>query len=191
MKFVYKLYFILLYLPVRLIYAVRAIHPERMPHGPVLLCANHSAYSDPLLISFSLGIKVWPRFMAKKELKRVPVLGCLLKMAGVIFVDRGKSDVAAIKSAMRILKDGGTVMIFPEGTRVKDDGSADVKTGAVMLAARTGAPIVPVYIPRKKRLLSRIPVVFGEPFSIPRDVGDYSVGADELMARIDMLKGET
>jgi len=66
---------------------------------------------------------------------------------------------------MKFLKSGEKVLLFPEGTRHKDGEAGDAKTGAAMLAVRTGAPIVPVYVPAKKRWFRRTPVVIGAPFT--------------------------
>jgi 1-acyl-sn-glycerol-3-phosphate acyltransferase len=130
--------------------------------------------------------------MAKSELMRVPVLGWLLAKAGVFGVDRGKSDVGAIKQALKVLKGGERLMLFPEGTRFKEGDGGAAKTGAAMLALRTGVPIVPVYIPREKKWLMRTPVIIGEPY-YPGVKGqratpeDYRAVADDLMARIHAL----
>lgn len=124
---------------------------------------------------------------------RIPVLGWLLKKAGVFAVARGKSDVGAIKRALKCLKEGEKLLMFPEGTRSKDGDMGEGKTGAAMLALRTGVPIVPIYIPAKKNWFCRTPVVFGEPF-YPQAEGrkgnseDYERIAAELMSRIAALE---
>lgn len=126
---------------------------------------------------------------------KVPVLGWILGKAGVFAVARGKSDVGAIKRAMKCLKDGDKLLMFPEGTRSKDGDLGEGKTGVAMLALRTGAPIVPMYIPAKKRWFRRTPVVFGEPFLPQAESGrgnaaDYERIAAELMARIAALEAQ-
>ena len=71
--------------------------------------------------------------------------------------------------------------------------SGEGKHGAIMLAARSGATVVPVYIPRKKRLFRRLHIVVGEPYVLSKDVRGkvaYEEKAEELMARIEALKGE-
>lgn len=74
-----------------------------------------------------------------------PFIGWVLKHGGIFGVKRGKADVAAIKTAMKYLKDGELLLMFPEGTRHQDGEFGDAKTGAAMLALRTGVPIVPIY----------------------------------------------
>ena len=177
------------------------VHPgkvtgrSKVPQGPCLLCGNHTRYSDPFFILFALGRKDHPYVMAKAELLRYPVLGWILKKVGTFGVDMGKSDVRAIKEALRVLKEGNKLLLFPEGTRIRSGESQGAKTGAAMLALRTGVPIVPIWMPAKKRWFARTPVVFGDPYypEAP-ETGkptseDYRRVADDLLARI-MALGE-
>ncbi|MFR3290366.1 MAG: lysophospholipid acyltransferase family protein [Lachnospiraceae bacterium] len=69
-----------------------------MPEGPAVVCANHSNYIDPLLVAAAFGKENYMHFMAKLELQRVPVVGAVLKKCGICFVDRGKSDIDAVRS---------------------------------------------------------------------------------------------
>ena len=86
----------------------------------------------------------------KIQLIRVPVIGWLLGKAGIFGVDRGHADMHAAKTALRCLKEGHKLLIFPEGTRVEEGENVDAKAGAAMFATRTGVPIVPTYIPAQK-----------------------------------------
>lgn len=171
----------------------RVIGRERLPEGGVLLCGNHSALSDPLFVVCAVGHKPQLRIMAKAELLRIPILGFLLKKAGIFGVERGKSDVGAIKEAMKTLKAGQPLLLFPEGTRVRDGGEGEAHTGAAMLSTRTDVPILPVYIPTKKKWFRPITLVFGEPYK-PTYEGkkptpeDYRRIAEDLLARIYALK---
>lgn len=190
MRGAYKLFYILAYPVFRLLFPLRVHNRERIPDAPMLVCANHSALSDPIIICYALGFRRFIRFMAKAELMRIPVLGGLLKSAGTFGVERGNSDIGAVKTALRILKDGGNVGIFPEGRRVHDERGSTAKTGAVMLAAKTGAWVLPVYIPRVKRLFSKVDVVIGEPYRIENIRGGaqvYGTYAGELMEKIAEL----
>lgn len=158
---------------------------ERVPGGPAIICANHSNMVDPFLVAFALGYDHFLRFMAKKELRGIPVIGWLLRKAGVFFVDRGASDVEAIRTAMKTLKAGDKVMMFPEGTRVSRDDAVAAKTGAVRLASKLNVPILPVFVPREKKPFHRLHVVVGEPYTIDKESGaDSEACAAELMCRI-------
>ena len=132
------------------------------------------------------------RAMAKAEIMRVPVIGWILSKAGVFGVDRGAADINAVKTALRFLKEGNKLLMFPEGTRVEEGENVEAKTGAAMFSVRTGTPILPVYIPAKKRWFRPITVVIGQPFT-PQVAGrkgtseEYRAIADDLMERIRQL----
>lgn len=166
-----------------------------IPEGAAVICGNHTSLSDPFFVVYALTRKNRVRVMAKAELMRVPVLGWLLKKVGVFGVDRGKSDVSAIKEAIKCLKNGEKLLLFPEGTRIKEGQEGTGKTGAAMFALRTGVPILPVYLPPKKKWFRRTAVVFGEAY-YPQSEGpkansnDYERVANDLMARIYALEGQ-
>jgi len=122
--------------------------------------------ADPFLITYSMGAKCQIHYMAKAELFRIPVLGSLLRGIGMFPVDRQGGGAAAVKGAMKFLKAGGKVGIFPEGTRIHSEEESEAKTGAVRLAARFEVPVVPVYVPRKKRLFRRNHIAIGEPYFV-------------------------
>lgn len=193
MKQVFTLLYLIVWPFFNLVHPGRAIGRENIPDGPVLLCPNHTRLSDPLFVVFALTLKHRPQVMAKAELMEIPVLGWLLSKAGVFAVERGKSDVTAIKRAMKCLKSGDKLLIFPEGTRYKDGVMGEAKTGVAMLALRTGTPILPIYIPAKKKWFGRTPVVFGEPY-LPQtetrhgSAQEYEEISKDLMARIAALK---
>lgn len=178
-----------------LYHSTGVIGKENIPEGGALICSNHCALSDPLFVVFAFGLRYHLKIMAKAELLRVPVLGFLLKKSGIFGVERGKSDVAAIKTALSSLKKGQYVLMFPEGTRVKDRQTSEAKTGAAMLAVRAGVPVLPVYVPEKKGFLRHVKVVIGEPYKMETQgkkatPEDYRVLSDELMEKIYAL-GET
>lgn len=95
---------------------------------------------------------------------------------------------------MKYLKDGELLLMFPEGTRHQDGEFGDAKTGAAMLALRTGVPIIPIYLPAEKKWFRWNPVVFGEAYYPKAPEGrkptpeDYHAVADDLMERIEALK---
>ena len=89
-----------------LLFPFRKIHAENIPEGKVLICPNHFSDLDPLMVCFSVPKRSPIRVMAKQELMKVPILGWLLRRAGIFGVNRGNSDVGAIKTAMKHLKSG-------------------------------------------------------------------------------------
>ena len=166
---------------------------ENIPDGGAVLCSNHASAWDPVLVALKIPRTVPLRFMAKAELFKNPLLNWLLRKLGAFPIHRGANDLGAMKTAMKCLQDGQKLMVFPEGTRVEEEGEASAKGGAVMLAIRTGVPTVPIYCGGKKKLFHRGTIVFGAPYSpviagrrpTPEENRDI---AEELMTRIYSLK---
>lgn len=162
---------------------------------PVLLCANHSSAWDPILLLVAMPEDYRLRIMAKKQLFSIPVLGGFLRAVDVFPVDRGHGDIGAVKTAITSLRDGWNLLLFPEGTRVKEPKRETVKAGAGMMAIRAGVKLVPVFIGRNKRLFHRTRVCVGEPFA-PEYTGrkgtaeEYMYNAQEVMRRAYALGGE-
>lgn len=181
---------------VRFLFPITLEGAENLPDDrPVMLCANHSSAWDPILFVAAIWTGYPLRIMAKKQLLRIPILGSILKAIGVFAVDRGNSDILAVKTAIQSLKQGWNLLIFPDGTRVKNPGQAEVKGGAAMMAIRSGVDMVPMFIDTKKRLF---PPGCGSssagPISrcIPARKGtaeEYQANADEIMRRAYALGG--
>lgn len=175
-----------------LFHPVRAVGSENIPEGAAIICPNHTRASDPFFVVFAFKRKHIMRAMAKTEVMRLPVVGWILSKAGVFGVDRGAADITAVKTALRFLKEGNKLLMFPEGTRVGEGENVEAKTGAAMFSVRTGTPILPVYIPAKKNWFRPTTVVIGQPFT-PQVSGrkgtseEYRAIADDLMERIRAL----
>ena len=127
-----------------LFHPVRAVGRENIPDGPVVICPNHTTAGDPFYAVFAFGYRYPMRAMAKIQIMRVPFIGWILSKAGVFGVDRDIADLKAVKTALKFLKDGDKLLLFPEGTRVHEGESVEAKTGAALFATRTGAPLMPV-----------------------------------------------
>jgi 1-acyl-sn-glycerol-3-phosphate acyltransferase len=118
------------------------------PTGGVILAANHMSHFDPLVVAhFVWGAGRWPRFLAKASLWDVPVLGFLLRKTLQIPVERGSVEaVRSLDALVTALRQGGAVVIYPEGTTTKSPDLWPMrgKTGAARLALVTGAPVIPI-----------------------------------------------
>lgn len=139
---------------------------ENVPaEGGYVLCCNHVSMLDP--VHLILGQKRHIYFMAKKELFPNAFTRWLFStVLGAFAVDRDGSDKDAIVHAINLVKNGHIMGIFPEGTRSKDGKLGRVKAGAAMIAARTGAEVIPCCVLRKDmklRLFSKTTVVYGQP----------------------------
>ncbi len=165
---------------------------ENIPEGAAVICANHRSMMDPLILAIGIGCKYWLHFMAKIELMRIPIVGAVLKKIGTVGVDRGHSDIKAIKDSLTWLKKGQLLAIFPEGTRVTEGDDSEAKTGAAMLALRTNSPVVPVHIENPRgHAFKKMRVHIGKAFML--DVSGfakseaYKKGAEIILERINGL----
>ncbi len=119
---------------------------ENLPDGPCILMSNHQSNYDILSL-----IAVVPRriyWIAKKELFDIPVFGSSMRRGGYIPLDRsdGRKALKSIENAAAIIREGRSVVMFPEGTRTRDGHLLPFKRGGFMLAVRAGVPVVPVTI---------------------------------------------
>lgn len=114
--------------------------------GAVLYMANHQSNLDPPVLFSCLPGYI--SVLAKQELFRIPVLGLVFKVGGLIAVDRSNRDaaIASIDKAVAALKGGRPFLIFPEGTRSPDGRLLTFKKGPFFMAQQSGAPIVPITI---------------------------------------------
>ena len=146
-------------------YRIKVFGKENIPEGKgIIVCANHWSNLDPFFLAISLPIKF--NFMAKKELFEIPVLRGILKKAGVFPVDRQGSDIKSLRHAMSVIKDGKTLGIFPEGTRVKEVNRENMHEGVGFIALKSNADILPVEIITSYRLFSKVEIHVKEPIKI-------------------------
>jgi 1-acyl-sn-glycerol-3-phosphate acyltransferase len=185
---------------------------EHLPAtGGAVVCANHTGPFDPLAVGHLLQAHhVPPRFMAKQELFDIPVLGTLLRHAGQIPVRRGAGRAGrAIGTAEELVRRGGVVVMFPEGSYTRDAAQWPMRArpGAARIALDTGAPLIPVacvgsravWAPRTARLRHRprgtLVLQVGPPITPRQLPGESDHQAtrrttDEVMAAITaMLAG--
>jgi len=149
----YRLISYLLVFPVyRLLFRGRTLGNRNVPmDGAVVVVANHGSHLDPPLLGHALGRPV--AFMAKAELFKVPLLGPIIRACGAYPVARGASDREAIRTATDRLLEGWAIGVFIDGTRQGDGRVNNPQAGAALLAARSGAPLLPVAIINSHRAL--------------------------------------
>ena len=124
-------------LVIRLVYGFRSVQSENVPAtGAVIVACNHVSYLDPVVLGIGFARPV--TYLAKKELFAIPVLGPIITGLGVHPVDRQAGGVAAVRAALRALKDGRCIGIFPEGTRnLTGDVEGKGRRGALGCAFRS------------------------------------------------------
>lgn len=179
---------------------LRIIHPttveglEKLPRSGVLLCPNHSSNWDPVLLGTCLPVNYRLHAMAKEELFKNPILSWILRKLGGFPVSRGNNDINAVKTAIQVLKSGDNLLIFLEGTVIRNGiGAADglpahAKSGAAMIGVRTGAKLVPVFVDGEKKLFHRTRIIFGDPYE-PVYTGRHGT-SDEMQKIADDLLRE-
>lgn len=169
------------------LFRIRVVGKENEPDtGHFVVCANHVSATDPVVVCYAFR-KHQVRYMAKKELFSIPILSSLIRMLGAFPVDRGGTDVGAIRRAVDMVKEGKCMGIFPQGHRYPgvDPRTTKTKNGAALIATRAEADIMPVYIMRKNnkfKIFRKTYVVIGE--RIPFADLHYDPQADGEYARI-------
>lgn len=122
---------------------------ENIPQtGALIIAGNHLSNADPPAVGAFAGTVRDSRFVAKKELFSVPLLGWFFRRSGYIPVDRSRTigDFGALKEVVNALEHGQSVVMFPEGTRSKNGKPQRPKSGIGFLVYKTGAPVLPVKI---------------------------------------------
>jgi 1-acyl-sn-glycerol-3-phosphate acyltransferase len=154
-----------------LVYRLRTVGADNLPgSGAAILCGNHLSLLDPLAAAVSVGRPV--RFMGKKELFKAPALRWLIHSLGAFPVDRGNTDMAAVRTSLSILKEGDVLGIFPQGGRDRT-GDRGMETGVALIALKSGAPVVPMRYHNRLRPFRRNTLVIGKPV----DLAAYSLRA--------------
>ena len=135
---------------------------ENLPaEGGFILCVNHFSNHDPLYIATCISRERHMHCLAKKELFDNKIVRPLVAGLEAIPVDRGHADIAAVRSAMKVVKEGHALGIFPQGTRSLDNTPTPMLNGASLFAMRGGVPVIPAYIDGPYRLFRRTAVRFG------------------------------
>ena len=167
----FNLIFTIAMLVSRLLHPVSVEGLEHLPRRGALLIANHASNWDPILLTTALPRDYRLRVMGKEELFRNPILAWIIRVGGAFPVNRGGADIQAVKTAIQTIKDGQNLLIFPEGTVIRDGiGKADglpahAHSGAAVIGVRTGAIFVPVFLGGKKRLFHRTRIIIGQPYT--------------------------
>jgi 1-acyl-sn-glycerol-3-phosphate acyltransferase len=193
----WKFPFVLIF---RLIFRTVIVGADRVPlEGPLLVVANHTSFADPPLLGVVLPRRI--EFMTMVELFRNPIVAWLIKSVGCIPVDRNKVDHSAAREAIRRLRAGHCIGIFPEGgIRLGADsvlgGNPSLRPGLETIALLSQAAILPVIIrdsrkPYEWRNWFRRPalsVTFGCPFCLWQPPSGHDRTALQQLVREELLK---
>ena len=181
----------------------KAVGRENVPKkGAFVFASNHSSYFDPILLGASLYRSL--NYMARENLFWKPLFGWAMRQVHAFPVKRDSGDLGALKQALRILKDGRPLVIFPEGTRSRDKTLRRAKPGIGFIVAKAGVPVIPAYIdgslealPGSLKTLNQHPVAvyIGKPINFDLNNGlkgkeAYQKISDEIMKSIAALRDE-
>ena len=192
----YKIFKVLCRIWFGLILRTRVIGAENIPaSGAFILAANHVSNWDPPFLGTFIDREVC--YMGKEELFKNPVMAWICRSLHVFPVKRGAADKTAIKTAVKILKDGKCFGIFPEGTRSKTGKLGKAEAGVSLIAAMTKAPIIPAAIVNTEKIFSgekflpQLAVVYGTPIKFTGSTKDrdaLDAFAQSIMNEIAKLK---
>jgi 1-acyl-sn-glycerol-3-phosphate acyltransferase len=159
--------------------------------GALIVASNHRSFLDPFVIGASLPWRKPMCYVAKRELFEKRWQGWLLSRCGAFPIRRGESDEEAMRTARMVLERGGTVCIFPEGTRIRSGSLSTPKRGVGRLALQTGAPVLPVAVHGTERVRRgwriyprKVSLRMGRPLTFPRSERPSPALAATVTARI-------
>lgn len=186
---------------IRVVFRRRTVGAENVPlSGAVILASNHVSVLDPPVV----GTGIWRpcAFMAKEELFTNPAVAWFIRRLYAFPVRRGMADRSALKHSLDVLERGMALVMFPEGTRSETGEMQEPETGVGMIACRSGAPVVPVFVAGTEKVLpkgggmrfARISVTYGEPIRFVSTEGkkpgreEYNLAARRIMAAIAQVR---
>lgn len=163
----------------KIVHRVKIEGQENIPlDEPLIYCGNHRTYLDPPLIVVTAKRHV--RFMAKIELKKNPFFAFLGVVFDGIYVNRDSKDITAIKTALKALKNGECVALFPEGTRNGLEKGEKAKDGAAFFALRSGAKVMPCGISGGTGKFDKVTIRYGKPL----DFSNYDKNDKDALDKI-------
>ncbi len=178
---------------IRILLSVKVEGRENIPaEGNVVVCYNHRSGWDGILIAvFNKRRK--SLLIAKQELFKVKLFGNILKYFGGIPVNRGTADFRMFRTVSQALNDKNMVTIAPYGTRVRDEDLKDVQihAGAMLIATKADAWVVPCTIEGRIKFRSKVKLTFGKPrkYQGLTNGSEMQTATVELMREIEAVRG--
>ena len=179
-------------------HSFRTSGADSLPPGPLILAPNHASYLDPPATGCGLFRATY--YLARHTLFKPPIASWLLPSIGSIPVNQNSPGPSSLKNIFEVFKNGGTLVLFPEGQRTFDGSLRKAEPGIGMIAARANVPVVPVHIIGSREAMPRngswhpfrpIRVVYGQPMRFsgdPKSRQDFQKFADEIMSAISKLQ---
>ncbi|MDE6357013.1 MAG: 1-acyl-sn-glycerol-3-phosphate acyltransferase [Eubacteriales bacterium] len=176
-----------------IIFKIKVNGKENIPKsGGVIFCSNHSSNFDPVIVCSNVNRKI--HYFAKKELFDTKFKNYWMKQLCAFPVDREGTDINALKFSINLLKNGGALGIFAQGTRVKEgEEQVEAKSGVSLFALKSGAVVVPIGITSKYEKRGRVTVNIGKPISFEKYKNEkpksdiIAVMTNEIMTEVEKL----
>lgn len=175
-------------------YKIKVKGMENIPDEGAVIASNHVSNFDALVLVTTHKKKI--TFLSKAELFESFWGKWFFTNTGMIPVKRGAADVSAVKKSIQILKEGGLLGIFVEGTRIKGEESSQAKSGVAMLSTKAKKPVVPVFIKGNYKTFSTITITYGKPIDLSKvkegklTTDDYKELSNMVLETIRGLKEE-
>lgn len=182
-------------------YRYREWGSQRIPRtGPVLFLSNHQSFLDPILVGLGAHRRQFYA-MARSTLFNNRFFAWLIRSLNAVPVERGESDLAAMRRCIEVLKAGNALLVFPEGTRTTTGATLRFASGTMLLIKRAMPTVVPVAVegafdawPKGRKLprgTGRVAVMYGEPIPAEQLVG---MPAEQALAmlrdRVETMRQE-
>lgn len=150
----------------KIVYRLKVVGKENIPEkGAVIFCGNHRSLLDAPIMEVTCK-RDDNRFLAKEELAKNPFMARLGKTFNVILVKRNDKDLGPMKESLKTLKQGGCIMLFPEGTRNGIKKGLKPKTGAAYFALNSDATVIPVGIKGGEKPFQKATIIYGKPLDL-------------------------
>jgi 1-acyl-sn-glycerol-3-phosphate acyltransferase len=162
-------------------------------HGGFIVATNHVSFLDPVAIGIACPRRL--NYMARHTLFSNPIFGWFLLRVGVFPVKRGVADISSIREAIRRVRNGGGLLLFPEGTRSRPGETLDPRAGIGFLVEKLAVPVIPAFIDGTQKALpkgatrirrEKVTITFGEALLLPK-AGSREDVAHTIMDHIRAL----
>lgn len=191
LSFLYRTVVFFTWIFFKVFYRHKVYGLQHVYEGAAIIAANHTSFYDPPILAIS-----WPQevhFLARESLFRYALFGSLIRKLNSHPVQGDTSNIQAFKTIQRLLASGNKVILFPEGTRSKEDRLGELKSGVAFLVLRSQVAVIPAYIHgtfsiwnrgrKLPKLRGRTACIFGSPISY-----EMFEGLDKKQAQKDLTK---
>ena len=185
---IYFLAYILCWLPLKIFLPIKIIGKKNLLKGKAILCCNHHSNWDFAPIYYIAKSKLY--VLCKDSLFKNKFFAFILTRLRGIAINREKPEISSIKKCLTVLNNNNNLLIFPEGTRTKEEEMSSAKGGVGMFCIKTYAPIIPMMYEKKNKIFRRNRLIIGEPiyFNLEYSKENIQVVTERLELEMNNLK---